>query len=436
MTALPMLVGVVLLAVLALLLLELLIEREDVAAALVLGLVVAKAALTGNVPSLTVSGIRITPADLGYGLLAAAAFARYLRLRRFTLPQRALAFLALLLLVNLWVGAMASGPSSFNDFRSYLDFVAAAVYFSTMATDATARERVGRIWFWAGWAIAFVIAVRWIGRFGGVPLGVLEARYDAAIRVLSGPETFMVAHIAIITLLVGQGRGRRWIWERRLGILMLLMAVVLNRRTVWLTLAVVLLALLVRHPAIGRRMAAVAVVGIVAFTFAVPYLPGSSGEDRPAAQTATSTGTFLWRVEGWAALLESGPDGPVELAMGQPFGRGYTREVSGRQLESTPHSYYIQTFLRGGLLGVGALLVAVWCGFVATMRREHSDGALLSRDAVLLLLLSQAVWFLTWAPGAEQGIVLGIAVAYARDDALRTRRSVREGAPVEVTGHV
>lgn len=400
------------LAVLALLLLDVVIDREDVAAAIVLGLVVLHAAVPPTLTSVTLGGARVGLADVCYALIAAAGAARHLRLRSPSPPQRLVVALALVLLLSLVRGALEGGVTAFNDVRSYLGFVAAVAYFSTVRVDRTLRERLARLWLWAGGALAALVGLRWTARLGGPAIGPLDASYDAAIRVLSGPETLTVAHIAVLALLPGLQASDRRGWGYRLGLVLLLQAVLLNRRTVWLAMAVLLLVLLVRNRVLARRLGAVVVLGVLAFTAAVPHLPGAVGEDRRASQTATDTGTLLWRIEGWMALVEGGPVAPAELLVGQPFGRGYAREVDGRSLESTPHSFYVQTFLRGGVLGLGALLGTLVLGLLATRRGGSRDGGPLSEEALFLLLVTQATWFLTWGPGAEQGILLGLAVAH------------------------
>jgi hypothetical protein len=397
---------------LALLLLDVLIRREAVAVGLVLLLVVVDAALPGDLTSVTVGGLRVSAADVGYALVAAAAVARFLHLRRTPAGQQLLVLLAGVLLLSLLRGAAESVPSAFNEFRSYLAYIAAAAYAATARVDVTTREAIGRTWLWAGGAMAVLVSVRWTARFAGVGIGPVDATYDAAIRALSGPETMMLANCAIVALLPALDGERRPVSERQLGVLLLVMTIILNRRTVWVVLAVVLLAMVLRNPVIGRRLTAAAVIGVAAFAVVVPFLPGASGEDAPAVQTATDTGTFEWRLEGWMNLIDGGPDEPVEVAVGQPFGRGYAREVEGQLLESTPHNFYIQTYLRSGVIGVLALLGVAGYAAVRIHGGRKVDG-LLGSETLLVLLLAQAVWFLTWGPSPEQGLLLGLAVAVA-----------------------
>jgi hypothetical protein len=129
------LLGITLLVVggLSVILVETLIERPDIAAALVLGSVVVQAFFVDKVPSLILPGhTRVSVTDLVSALVLAAATARLVRLRRFHRVHRWLVLLAVLLFVSLIRGVMAFGAqSSISDFRQYLFFAGVALYFAT-----------------------------------------------------------------------------------------------------------------------------------------------------------------------------------------------------------------------------------------------------------------------------------------------------------------
>jgi hypothetical protein len=83
-------------------LLELLIRRADVAAALVLGSVVVQAYFIDRVPALVLpGGVQVYITDIVASLVVGAAVLRLLRLPRFDPFQRWLLLLAVLLLVSL-----------------------------------------------------------------------------------------------------------------------------------------------------------------------------------------------------------------------------------------------------------------------------------------------------------------------------------------------
>lgn len=400
---------------LGLALLELMIRDEIVVAMLLLGVVVWGAAWTGHEPGLTLLGNRVFASDLVLVLVAAAAVARYLRLRQLALEQRLLVVLGLVTVFSLLRG-IADGDlaGAANDFRGYLRFVGPALYFSTVSLSRRNLEQIGRVWLGAAGAVAVLVSLRWASRMTALDLGPLQATYDAAIRVLSGTDTFFLAHAALIAVLPSLSRQRTPPLQRGFAVLLLVMVIFLNRRTVWAALVIAVVTVVLRDPRLGRRVAVASAAGAVLLVVLLPYLPGAVGDDRPTAQSATDVGTLLWRVEGWVDLVEEGPSTPVEVLFGQPFGSGFERQVAGRTLESTPHSFYVQTFLRIGVVGLLCMLAIATSALAVLLRRNQpSDVGLLSRDTLLVLLVTQLAWFVTWPPGGEQGLVFGLAAATA-----------------------
>jgi O-antigen ligase len=316
--------------------------------------------------------------------------------------------------------------NTFNEFRGYLGYLAAALYFSTVVLDRQIRERLAVAWLGAGIALGAVILVRWAGRLAGTDLGLIDRTYDAAIRVLNGPSSFFVASAGLVLLLPAlESWASRPRLQRYTGIALLVMAIILNRRTVWLALVMALVILLARRGQVGRRLALVAAVGLVLFLALIPVLTEPEAEQSVAA-AITDTGTLAWRIEGWTALLETGPDSAPERLIGEPFGSGFQRDIRGNVRESNPHSFYVQTYLRTGVIGLGALVAALWIGFTGAFRAGKDEAVPLSNEHLLVLLAMQAIWFLAWPPGPDQGIILGLAVASAAmssQSALEERRA-------------
>jgi hypothetical protein len=59
-------------------------------------------------------------------------------------------------------------------------------------------------------------------------------------------------------------------------------------------------------------------------------------------------------------------------------------------------------------------LIALTAGLLrALWRTPTRDAGLLGPEVLPALLAMQLVWFLTWVPGSEQGIVTGLAIAAA-----------------------
>jgi O-antigen ligase len=88
--------------------------------------------------------------------------------------------------------------------------------------------------------------------------------------------------------------------------------------------------------------------------------------------------------------------------------------VLGTDVQADPHNFYVTVLLRAGVVGLLAfialtvgLLRAVW------RTRPGDGGGVLTPDVFPALLAMQAVFFLTWIPGMEQGIITGLAVGLA-----------------------
>jgi hypothetical protein len=396
-------------------LLDLTIRRAEVGAALVFLSAIAQAAFIYAVPSVTVGGVRVGVTDVVAVIVLAAAVARCLRLARLSPHQRWLVVLGLALLVSLVRGVTDHGlQASVSDSRQYLFFVGAALYMATFRPDADLYDRIGRVWLIAAVLMMLLAWVRWVEVFAGINLGVPAERHgvDTAIRVLDGPYTFFLAGPLILTLpsLLQKRPGQRR-WIRWLGVVLLVMLLALDRRTVWLTILVGAAVLVLR----GRRLGARAVGLVVGATIVIGVAFAGDGLARDQAPPGgvTSTGSVIWRVEGWSDLLDSWSRSPVNWVIGEPFGSGFVHTTLGETIDSQPHNFYIMTMIRAGLGGVIPLL-ALTVGLLRRVWRVPTGGLRLFDPSVLPPLLAmQLVWYLTWVPGLEQGIVTGMAVAVA-----------------------
>jgi O-antigen ligase len=421
--------GLVVAVALGLGLLEALIRRADLGAALILGVMLVQAVLVSSVPAITLAGgIRVLPFDMVFGLVLAAAFARLLRLTRFAPFQRWAVLLTVLLFVSLALGAKAFGVErSVAEFRLYIAFVAAALYVATFPPSDWLCDRIGRMWLAASIAIMILVALRWAQSFAGINLGVSMEEFgaDAAVRVINGPYTFFLAHALMLTApfwVATDHRSRRLM---QLGVVLLLFVVLLDRRTVWIALVAGVIVLVLRRRRLRRRVMVMALAAT--FLTAGLYLAFSGADrgDEKFAQSATSTGNLEWRVEGWVALTSAWSADPVSWVIGQPFGSGFARQIENARETSDPHSFYLLTLLRTGVVGLLALLALT----VGLLRRHWSIAAPLRADHVLgvgvfpALLTMQLLWFITWVPGMEQGIITGLAIALAK----RPRRRAAPG---------
>ena len=413
--------------------LELLIRRADVAAALVLGSVVVQAYFVDRVPGLVLpGGVQLYVTDVVAALVLGAALARFMRLRRFDRFHRWLLLLSVLLLVSLARGVAAFGmQQSIADFRQYLFFAGVALYFATFPVSVGLYDRIGRIWLAMTIPMMILVGLRWLAVFAGVDLGVPAEKYgaDAAIRVIDGPFNFFLASAFVVTIPAWLW-GERARWLRWISVLLLLFVLVLNRRTVWLAIVVGVAMVMLRDRRLGRRALVLLTLGAVVTAVAFVWLGGFQDGREPVVQSGS--GNLSWRVQGWSELVGAWSRSVTDWAIGQPFGSGFTRQIEGIETGSHPHNFYIEVLIRTGAVGLVALLVLTLGLLRALWRTPARDAGLLGPGVLPAVLAMQVIWFLTWVPGNEQGIVTGLAAAVA---AAQASQRFRHPRPMSSTSH-
>jgi hypothetical protein len=411
-------------AALGIALIDLMIRRAEVGAALVFLSAIAQAVFIYEVPGVRVAGARVGATDIVAVTVLGAALARCLRLRSFSRYQRWLILLGLLLLASLIRGIPSYGiQPSVNDSRQYIFFVGAALYMATFPPSAGLYDRIGKLWLMTAVLMMLLACVRWLQVFAGINLGVPAEQngVQIAIRVLNGPYAFFLVGPFILTVPFWlRRRGPRWI--RWFGALVGIFLIVLDRRTVWSAVLVGVAVLVLRGRRLGRRAVALVVAGsiLTAVLFASDALVRS--DSQPG--TISSTGTVTWRIEGWLNLGDSWLKSPVNWIAGEPFGSGFARTVEGTEVAVDPHNLYVETMLRAGLVGLVALIALTVGLLVVLWRRIPVRGGvgLFDPSVIPALLATQIIWYLAWVPGLEQGIVTGLAIAVA---ARGTRIGVR-----------
>jgi hypothetical protein len=264
-----LLLGLALLVVggLGIALLELLIRRADVAAALVFVSVLLEAVFEDRVPALVLpGGVQVY-----------------------------------VLLVSLVRGVAAFGMQpSVADFRQYLFFGGVGLYFASFPVSIRLYDRIGRIWLAMTIPMMLLVCARWLAVFAGVNLGVPASKYgaDAAIRVIDGPFTFFLASAFVLTIPAWTWmRRERDRWIRWVSVLLLLFCLVLNRRTVWLAIAVGVAVVMLRDRRLGRRALLLVALGAVMTVVAFVWLGGLQEGSEPLVKSGS--GNLTRRVEGW-----------------------------------------------------------------------------------------------------------------------------------------
>jgi hypothetical protein len=133
---------------LLLLLIDFLVRRADITAALLLGSTVMDAFFAGAVPSLTLPGdLRVGSTDIIATLVLAAAFARLLRIRRLNTYQRWLVVFTILLALSLVRGIIAFGiQNKHKRFSSDGVLDCGSGLFCTVPPSRFLYDRIAKLW--------------------------------------------------------------------------------------------------------------------------------------------------------------------------------------------------------------------------------------------------------------------------------------------------
>ena len=299
-------VGIAVVALIGVVSLEVLLRRPEVGVALVLGVTVLQAALLEHEPALTVpGGVSVKFFDIVFALLLAAGIARFLRFRRLTALECVLMLLGFMLLLSLVRGVLVFGQQSVSEYRRFAPLISTAIYFSSFPPSRVRNDRIGRIWLALTIPMVVLIGLRWVQNLGGVNLGVPVEEFgaDAALRVVNGPYGFFLATSVMLTVPFWQQRdqlSRKLTW---VGGLLLVVAVLLNRRTVWVTLLVGVAVVLLRSRKLGHRamlmVIAAAVVAVAVFVALPASGPETAGgtepNSRPSRRARSSGGPRVGR---------------------------------------------------------------------------------------------------------------------------------------------
>jgi hypothetical protein len=402
---------------LALGLVELTIRRTDVGAVLLLFMLVVEEALPHVDLSVFVGPFRVSTRDLLFLVLITAGTARLLRLRRLTPPQRLLVFFLMLVLWSLFRGIeLFAVASSVNEARQHLRFIAAVLYFSTVEPRQDILERVGVIWLGAALAIGAIALVRWSGNAVGLVGGFFGDGAD--LRVVPAGSALVMGQGLLIAIPLLGNLSRAL--QRLIAPLLLVLVVLLQHRSVWIVTAVGILYLALRDRELSRRLANTLVVGIVMFS--VLLFAGFQDREEQVceqlADSAQSTDTFEWRLDGWVTLFrDSAPAEPAEWLLGKPFGSGWERvsAATGQEIEVSPHNLYIEVLLREGIVGLMALLLTYRLAIRGTARsidRRSAGERILTPDVLHVIVSMQLLYFIVYSATLAQGMLLGLACAF------------------------
>ena len=379
--------------------------------------------------------IIVYPQDFIFLLIGIAAALRLAITTRYHPGQKAWLIFGVFLFGSVIIGLVRFGTPAGVEFREYFYFWAGTAYFMSFKPDARFFEIARKAWIFGAIVCVATACFRWFADALGLEMGQAWAQVGARtqFRVLNAAQTLLVGQ-ALIMLVYSQGVGQLKKGEGILIAAFSFVVLVLQHRSVWaVVLACILIILLLDKAARARLIGG---FGVLIFPIAgiLVALSSTSGFDEVSSSVAGSAvevgathSSLVWRINSWEELLRQWLySGPVQYLFGQPFGSGFSRFIEGVEGATVegPHNYYVQILLRVGLTGMFVFLLSYWIAISDLLRRVPRQKGSAQEYVLPLLLFSQLVYFIPYAAGYSQCVLLGIALACARPKVVASKMKV------------
>ena len=402
------------------------------ASAAVWSLVVVVVLTQAIVPPLelqvTFGGLTLYALDLVAVLMLAIGMSRLLTQPTAVAVSLPLLSLSVLYIIHVAWGAATLGLQvAVNSSRLWLYLLGPLVYCA-QAQLSWSRKSFLPLIFGAGAMAAFaLVQIARNGLYGANEFLYVGGQLLDA-RPVSSAGALVIVQCLLIALAGRFVRSFPWL----IAILAFAGSVMLLQyRTVWVVALVVGTVAYARwaRTAIHRneRAAALAASAVLLISPVVVALVASSSAFTESIESATGQESTLgWRTASWGSLLAA-HSSPREVALGLPSGTSLARRIGDGIATQSPHSLYVDALLSFGIFGPAAV---VWLWMLIVRRRHQAAAVLqLSSVAVVLLVVSQAVFGITNMLGPLQGVLLGMLLQAAWITRPHYREETAESTP-------
>lgn len=285
--------------------------------------------------------------------------------------------------------------------RNYLGISSSILYFSTFPANDSRLKKYVDIFVWYCGALVLLAAIRYAGLGGGF----LSPSYDYRPIPAAGANAIAVGFLSCLCRRHYYASSKLVSW---LTPVFGATAIVLQHRTVWVVLIAIMVSAFIADRSLGRKLIPMFVVAALLCGVVGVAIYGAEVNDQ-FETSATDTGTFLWRVEGWMALLGTDEQTPLTYAAGVPAGTKFAQNET--LATAAGHSMYISALLHVGVLGLGVFLGLVLRPVVKLYGLRRMEGVLAFPDPVfwVVFLISLLFFGFTYTIGWDQAALIGIA---------------------------
>ena len=391
------------------------------AAAPILGLILLEAS---NLPIALRYGLWLYPADFLFAILGIACMIRFALFATCKTVPRAWWIIGILQLVlGVW-GSLLYGTSAGVDFRGHFYLWVAVTYFCTVEWTPAMINRMVNAWTVCSVFLCLLVYYRWIR-------SALDPRYEQEImaldttgvryRVIGSGPTLVIA-VGYLNLLFKMLAGQLSLLPRLLLPVLLLTVVVLQHRSVWISVFVGTACILWQQRAFKLSNTVFFVALLIVPLLVVVTLPPEGNtvlaSVKSSANLAVSTeeGTMVGRVANWQELIGkwAGSKNVVTYLMGSPYGSGYNpveREDERTVSDMVPHNHFVHILYRGGLIGLVATLFIFYQLLRNAIKQAKHGGKPWAPYLFAVLSAIFAYCIPYWA-SYDSGMLIGIAISY------------------------
>lgn len=392
------------------------------AAWLMFGLILLEASA---IPVSVNYGILLYPADIFFIIMGIACVIRLSLLVSVKAVPRAWWILGAVQLLLVFWGLQTYGTAAGVDYRDHFYLWVSVTFFCTVSWTDAMIARVVNAWVVCAISLCLLVYYRWIGSAVDPVYAREIMELDTTgvrFRVVSAGATLVIA-IGFLILFFKMVAGKLSLLQKLLMPMFLLTVIVLQHRSVWVSVMVGLACLvwiLQRKKKGSRSIIGVALVMVpLVIFFAIPG--EGSGIMQSIATSAgnavsTEEGTMVGRVANWQQLTTKwiNSNDPATYLVGKPYGSGYNpvdTPDGALTIDMVPHNHLLHTLYRGGLIGLLATLYLFY-----QLGRSGIKG-LKNRDKqwapyfVAVFAALFAFYIPYWATYVH-GILIGIAISY------------------------
>ncbi|CAB4810130.1 MAG: hypothetical protein F2744_05625 [Actinobacteria bacterium] len=344
------------------------------------------------------AGFAVYIGDAAAAALLVALGIQLLAGRPLRRPAFGWAGLLLLAALALLRGLGAFGVQAVvQSYRNELQLLCAGLFFAAQQIPLARVELfLRRTWVAIGICMS-AIAILFVLRYG------LNSTVASRDRPLNASQALFVSQAIFFLLARGRQGKSNWL-AAYFGLIVLIS----QQRTVWIATVLAMFALWSVLAPSGRmkQRVSVAVGTLVALLLAFMTALSSTQAGIALQKTLSQDGTFLWRVEGWGFLVSQQIHGlGLNLALGNPAGKGAARRVAGQSITVSAHSQWITELLAGGII---ALILFALVTVVPLTKTWRQDLNLRVPSPLLAVTVAAMTFTISYQLGPEQGVLFGL----------------------------